>query len=94
MIYIQKNSNLKKENQTHTSVSFLELQLDINNNKFHTKLFDKWDVFPFHTVMRVTTHSNELVNRLKQLVRGISTKRATVSILKQAFFKIIKWHQI
>ena len=37
--------------------------------------------------VRVTTHSTELVNRLKQLVRRMPTQGATVSRLKQFYLR-------
>ena len=39
---------LKKENAVNTSTSFLELDICISDNKFHTKLYDKRDSFGFH----------------------------------------------
>ena len=40
--------------------------------------------------VKATTHSTELVNRLKQRVGHMLTQGATVSRLTQVFFKIIK----
>ena len=39
---------LKKENAVNTATSFLELDIRICDNQFHTKLYDKRDSFGFH----------------------------------------------
>ena len=39
---------LKKENAVNTATSFLELDIHISDNQFHTKLYDKRDSFGFH----------------------------------------------
>ena len=38
---------LKKENSINTETNFLELNIYINENTFHTKIFDKRDEFGF-----------------------------------------------
>ena len=43
-----KELELKKENTLNTSTSFLELNICISDNRFHTKLYDKRDSFGFH----------------------------------------------
>ena len=49
---------LKKESQVNTSAHFLDLNIEINNSKFDSKLFDKRDDFNFDIVRMPYRNSN------------------------------------
>jgi len=54
---------LKKENVANTETSFLELDISISENLFHTKLYDKRDSFGFH-ISRLPFKSSNIPNRM------------------------------
>ncbi len=41
---------VKQENTSPTNASYLDLQIDIENQQFHTKLYDKCDSFNFSII--------------------------------------------
>ena len=49
---------LKKENNNNQSASFLDIQIDIEDGVFHTRLFDKRDNFGFDIVRMPFSCSN------------------------------------
>ena len=54
---------LKKENEGIHSASFLDLDINIVNNKFDLKLFDKRDAFPFE-IVRMPYLSNNMPSNI------------------------------
>ena len=50
--------DLKKENIDNSNASFLDLAIEIKDNKFSTKLYDKRDAFPFDIVRMPFRSSN------------------------------------
>ena len=53
-----KELKLKKENNNNQSASFLDIQIDIEDGMFHTRLFDKRDNFGFDIVRMPFSCSN------------------------------------
>ena len=49
---------LKKENRNDNSANFLDLNIEINNSKFITKLYDKRDNFDFNIIRMLHQSSN------------------------------------
>ena len=54
---------LKKENVTNSATNFLELNIQIKNDWFHTMLYDKRDDFGFH-ISRLPYKDSNIPNRM------------------------------
>ena len=54
---------LKKENNSNSCASFLDIYIYIENGEFHTKLFDKRDNFSFD-IVRVPFYCSNVPNKM------------------------------
>ena len=68
LIYPNKTLKLIKVNETEIKADVLDIQISIDNNKFHTKLFDKRRAFNLHVVNMPDFYSFIAKNTFKNVI--------------------------
>ena len=81
---------LKKENLNESEASFLDLHIKIENNEFHTCLFDKRDDFNFDIVRMPFKSSNIPSNMFYNTIAAECLRIAKVSENRQSFVLSVK----
>ena len=91
---------LKKENNSNSCASFLDLYIYIENREFHTRLFDKQDNFGFDIVRmqflrisRATSKIEDLTRNCKQLLSRMLKQNEQMRKIKFSLIKMIQRHQ-
>ena len=81
---------LGKENQNSSEASFLDLSIQIHNNKFSVGLYDKRDSFPFN-IVRMPYKSSNLPSNIFYSAIGAETLRiAKASNNADSFFSAVQ----
>ena len=81
---------LGKENQNSSEASFLDLSIQIHNNKFSVGLYDKRDSFPFN-IVRMPYKSSNLPSNIFYSAIGAETLRiARASNSTDSFYSAVK----